>query len=224
MSRKVVRLTLDHLPLLDEHPRTCLRWQLDAVARSRVDPGNEAAEVEAWVSGVLREWGSCGRTVLVDDEPVGVAIYAPAAFLPGIAELPTAPPSQDAVVLSGLYVAEHARGGGLGRMLVQGMAHDLVPRGVAAVEAFGDARGGPSRRPGRGDCLLPVDFLGAVGFKTQRAHGTTPRMRMDLRTARTWMSEVEQALERLVGAVRPALQPQQLKPQGRSLRSGPRAP
>jgi hypothetical protein len=42
-----------------------------------------------------------------------------------------------------------------------------------------------------------------VGFKTQRAHSTTPRMRMDLRTTVTWRTEVEAALERLVGAVRP---------------------
>jgi hypothetical protein len=42
-----------------------------------------------------------------------------------------------------------------------------------------------------------------VGFKTQRAHTTKPRMRMDLRTTVTWRSEVEAALERLVGAVRP---------------------
>ena len=43
-----------------------------------------------------------------------------------------------------------------------------------------------------------------MGFKTQRAHATTPRMRMDLRTAVTWRDEVEAALERLLGAVRPA--------------------
>ena len=52
--------------------------------------------------------------------------------------------------------------------------------------------------------MLPVDFLASVGFKTQRAHSTTPRMRMELRTAVTWKSPVEAALERLVGAVRPA--------------------
>jgi hypothetical protein len=51
---------------------------------------------------------------------------------------------------------------------------------------------------------MPADFLGSVGFKTQRAHITTPRMRMELRTALSWRDEVEQALERLVGVVRPA--------------------
>jgi hypothetical protein len=86
-------------------------------------------------------------------------------------------------------------------MLVQGMARDLIKRGgIKAVEAFGDTRG-PGRR---GSCVVPADFLGSVGFKTQRAHGATPRMRMDLRAALSLKDEVEAALERLVGAVRPA--------------------
>ena len=52
--------------------------------------------------------------------------------------------------------------------------------------------------------MVPADFLRSVGFKTQRAHPTNPRMRMELRSALTWKDEVEPALERLLGAVRPA--------------------
>ena len=55
--------------------------------------------------------------------------------------------------------------------------------------------------------MVPVDFLGSVGFKTHRAHSTTPRMRMELRSALTWKDEVEAALERLLGAVRPLRKP-----------------
>jgi len=102
------------------------------------------------------------------------------------------------VLLTTAYVASEYAGGGLGRMLVQGMARDLIKRDIKAIEAFGDTRGKAQM-----SCVLPVEFLGSVGFKTQRAHSTTPRMRMDLRTAITWRSEVEAALERLVGAVRP---------------------
>jgi GNAT superfamily N-acetyltransferase len=110
--------------------------------------------------------------------------------------------SNDAVLLSAVYVEPEARGGGLGRMLVQGMAKDLIERGgLSAVEAFGDTRG-PGRLGG-GRCVVPVDFLTSVGFKTQRAHATTPRMRMDLRTALSWRDELEGALEKLLGAVRP---------------------
>jgi GNAT superfamily N-acetyltransferase len=198
MSRKVVRLTLDHLAQLAAPCTTCLFWQLDPVSRARVPAAESAAEKEAWVSHVLREWGSCGRVVLVDEKAVGYAIYAPPSFLPGAGGFPTAPVSPDAVLLSAVWVDPGHTGGGLGRMLVQGMARDLVQRGgIGAIEAFGD----PTGRGGR--CLLPVEFLGSVGFKTHRPHPTAPRLRMDLRAAISWKDEVESALERLVGAVRP---------------------
>jgi GNAT superfamily N-acetyltransferase len=201
MSRKVVRMTLDHLAELDGPCHTCVFWELDPVRRERVE--EPAAEKEAWMSAVLRDWGSCGRVMLVDDRPVGYALYAPPAYLPGAGVFPTAPVSTDAVLLSAVYVEPGSRGGGLGRMLIQGMARDLIQRGgISAVEAFGDTRG--PGRPGARTCLMPVDFLTSVGFKTQRAHATTPRMRMDLKTALTWREELEGALERLLGAVRPA--------------------
>jgi GNAT superfamily N-acetyltransferase len=206
MSRKVVRLTLDHLAELDEDLSapcaTCLFWQLDPVSRARVPAAEAAGEKEAWVSEVLREWGSCGRVALVDDRGVGYVVYAPPAFLPGAGAFPTAPVSPDAVLLSTVWVHPDHRGGGLGRMLVQGMARDLITRGgIRAVEAFG------TTTPGIGSCLAPVEFLGGVGFKTHRPHPLTPRMRMELRSALTWRDEVEAALERLIGAVRPTPKP-----------------
>lgn len=110
--------------------------------------------------------------------------------------------------MTAAYVLPHARRGGLGRMLVQGMARDLIQRGgIRAVEAFGDTRDGGAGRECPRHCVMPVGFLSGVGFKTQRAHGTTPRLRMDLRSALTWRDEVELALERLLGAVRPTRHP-----------------
>ena len=206
MSRKIVRLSLDHLAVLGTRLgapcASCLTWQLDPVARARMPEAEHAEAKEAWVSEVLREWGACGRIALVDDRPVGLAIYAPPSFLPGAAAFPTAPVSSDAVLLASLWVHPEYAGGGVGRMLIQGTARDLAHRGdVTAIEAFG--RTGPAR-PG---CALPAEFLSRVGFKTHRSHLTTPRMRMDLRTAVAWRSEVEAAIERLVGAVRPTPAP-----------------
>lgn len=201
MARKVVRLTVDHLAALPDPVRTCLFWELDPVRRDRVRPEEAAAEKEAWLSEVLREWGSCGRVLLVDGEFAAIAIYAPAAYLPGAGSFPTAPVSPDAVLLSTVYVDPARTGGGLGRQLVQGMARDLIERGdIRAVEAFGRA----GRAPRGHLCTVPAGFLGGVGFKTQRPHPSTPRMRMDLRSALTWRDEVEAAIERLVGVVRPA--------------------
>lgn len=196
MTRSIVRLEPEHLAAVDAPcGGPCLFWERDPVSRSRsVDPAADKAE---WLADVQREWGDCGHAVLLGGVAVGYAVYAPAAFVPGAAAFPTAPVSSDAVLLTTVRVVPAASGGGLGKLLVQRMARDLVHRRVRAVEAFGDVRG-------RRECVLPVGFLEAVGFHVQREHGQTPRMRMDLRTALTWRSDFEAAWDRLVGAVRPS--------------------
>ena len=81
------------------------------------------------------------------------------------------------LLLTTAHVVPAFAGGGLGRMLVQGVAQDLTKRGVKAIEAFGDAKwDGPH-------CVVPVDFLLSVGFKTVRPHPRYPRLRLELRTA-----------------------------------------
>lgn len=197
MSRKTARLTVDHLAELADPVRSCLFWELGPVDRSRLDEQERIAEKENWLSSTLRDWGSCGRVVRIDGRTVGHIVYAPAARLPGAAALPTAPGSPDAIIAATAWIDPALRRGGLGRLLVQAMAADLVERGHTAIEAYGDTRG---RTQG---CVLPAEFLGSVGFKTQRAHPTTPRMRMELRTALSWKDEVELALEKVWGVVRP---------------------
>jgi GNAT superfamily N-acetyltransferase len=197
VSRKTARLTVDHLAELAEPVRSCLFWELGPVDRSRLDEQERIAEKESWLSSTLRDWGSCGRVVRIDGRTVGHILYAPAARLPGAATMPTAPGSPDAIIAATAWIDPALRRGGLGRLLVQAMAADLVERGHTAIEAYGDTRG---RTQG---CVLPAEFLGSVGFKTQRAHPTTPRMRMELRTALSWKDEVELALEKVWGVVRP---------------------
>lgn len=187
-------MTVDHLEQTGACSR-CLFWELDPVRRAKA-AGHEAEEKAAWVSTVLREWGSCGRVVVVDGQVVGHALWAPPVHVPGADAFPTAPVAGDAVVMTEMYVDPAHRGGGLGRMLVQGMAKDLVKRGgVRAVEAFG------ATRDGTGACVVPVDFLLAVGFSTVRDHAVSPRMRMDLRTALSLREELERGLERLLAPV-----------------------
>ncbi len=207
MSRHLARLTRDTLADLPDEARNCVFWQFDPVHRARVlATGGAADEKEAWLSQVLLDWGSCGRVAYVDGEVAGYVVYAPATYLPGSAGLPTAPVSEDAVLLAtALVLPEYARGG-IGRMLMQSVVKDLLNRGgIRAVEAFGDNRA-PRRvtELEHSACVLPAEYLLRVGFKTQRAHARYPRMRLELKTAVTWRSEVESALERLLGAVRPA--------------------
>lgn len=202
MTRKVERLTLDNLAQLPGGCPACVFWEFDPVRRRQI-VGHEVEEKAAWVSTMLREWGSVGRVVVVDGEPVGHLIWAPARYLPGGDCFATAPVSTDAVLLACGHIDPQHRGGGLARLLIQVMAKDLIKRGgVGAVETFG------ALRPRDNDCVLPAEFLLRVGFKTHRQHPEYPRMRMDLRTAITWREEFETAAERLLGVVkRPVRQP-----------------
>ena len=202
MARRVARLTLDNLGDLPVACRSCTFWELDPVRRDRAaEAGESSCEKEAWVSRVLLEWGSCGRVVYVDEDPAGYVLYAPPSFVPGADKFPTAPVSEDAVLLMTAMVYPEYAGAGLGRVLLQAVAKDLLQRGgIRAIEAFGDVA---APRDVYGGCVLPADFLLRVGFKTQRAHVRHPRMRLELKSVLTWREEVEAALERLVGVVRP---------------------
>jgi GNAT superfamily N-acetyltransferase len=182
-------------------------WELDPVRRARAEHAGEALEEkEAWLSRVLLDWGSCGRVAYVDGEAAGFVVYAPPMYFPGADTMPTAPVGEDAVLLATALVLPQYAGGGIGRMLMQSVVKDLIKRGgIRAVEAFGDTRAPRKGQPvTHASCVLPADYLRRVGFKTQRAHPRYPRMRLELKSAVTWRSEVEHALERLLGAVRPA--------------------
>ena len=195
IARRLAPLTRDSLDEIPAPCRTCTRWELDAVHRSRVEADGGAGDAKAaWLSSTLLDWGSCGQVVRVDGEVAGYALYAPPAYLPWLAAYATAPVSPDAVALAALRVEPEHADHGLARMLVQGMAADLARRGVRAVEAIASAT------PGAVDCLVPADFLLAVGFTTVRPHPRTPRLRLDLRSTAAWREDVvEAALERLLG-------------------------
>jgi GNAT superfamily N-acetyltransferase len=225
MARRIARLTLDTLADLPAEVRTCLFWELDPVRRQRVhEAGAEESEKEAWLSRVLLEWGSCGRVVYVDDDVAGFILYAPPGYFPGSGSLPTAPVSEDAVQLATAQVFPPYDGAGLGRVLMQVMVKDLITRGgIRAVECFG------TNRPTERECLLPVAYLQRVGFKTHRPHHREPRMRLELKSVLTWREEMEAALSRLLGVVRPNRTPAAVRQEGSGRwgilsRGTPRAP
>src|SRR5580700_8014506 len=154
MSRRIVNITLDNLGDLPPRCRKCVFWELGPVSRARAEEsGDPELEKESWVSSVLLEWGSCGKIAYVDSVPAGYVLYAPPLYVPRSVAFPTSPVSGDAVLLMTANILAEFQGGGLGRMLVQGVAKDLTRRGVKAIEAFGDLRGeGIS-------CMLPAAYL-----------------------------------------------------------------
>lgn len=201
VSRRLANLTLDNLDDLPRRCRRCVFWELDPIARQVAEEsGDPQLEKEAWVSATLLDWGSCGKIVYVDSLAAGYVLYAPPSHVPRSLAFPTSPVAADAVLMMTADVLPEFVGGGLGRMLVQGAARDLSRRGVKAIEAFGDAR--PDPDAGR-NCVVPADYLLAVGFKTVRPHHRFPRLRLDLKNAVSWREDMEVALERLLGSMNP---------------------
>ncbi|MEV4266998.1 MULTISPECIES: GNAT family N-acetyltransferase [Kribbella] len=219
MARRLEPLTLANLGELPLPCRDCVFWELDPVAARQADRnGDTALEKEAWLSQLLLDWGPAGVVLYVDDDPAGFALYGPATYLPRVQAFPTAPVSPDAVVLATGRIQPRYLGLGLGKILVQAVAKDVLKRGFRAVEAFGDSRwNGPG-------CVWPTEFLRAVGFAVVREHPRNPRLRLDLRSAITWRSEMEAAVERLMGAIRPEPAPSGPVTVRDALRSGPEVP
>jgi GNAT superfamily N-acetyltransferase len=204
VSRRCASLTLDNLDDLPRSCRRCVFWELDPVAREAAEEaGDVELEKEAWLSATLLEWGSCGKIAYVDSSPAGYLTYAPPVHVPRSRAFPTSPVSADAVLLMTARLLPEFTGGGLGRMLVQTAAKDLSRRGVRAIEAFGRATPADGSELPFGGCVVPADFLLAVGFKTVRPHHLFPRLRLDLRNALSWREDVEVALERLLGSMNP---------------------
>jgi hypothetical protein len=198
VSRRLASVTLDNLDDLPRRCRSCVFWELDPVSGERAgELGDTDLEKEAWVSATLLEWGSCGKIVYVDSTPAGFALYSPPVYVPRSVAFPTSPVSGDAALLMTAHVLPEFTGGGLGRMLVQGVAKDLTRRGIKALEAFGDAKHEGPR------CVVPADYLLSVGFKTVRPHHRFPRLRLELKNALSWREDMEVALERLLGSMNP---------------------
>jgi GNAT superfamily N-acetyltransferase len=198
VSRRLVNVTLDNLDDLPRKCRKCVFWELDPVQAERAEEaGDTALEKEAWVSSVLLEWGSCGKIAYVDGVPAGYMLFAPPAYVPRSVAFPSSPVSPDAVLLMTAFLRTEFARAGLGRMLVQSVAKDLRLRGIRAIEAFGDLQW---EAPA---CVLPADYLLAVGFKTVRPHPRFPRLRLELKSAVSWREDVEYALERLLGSMSP---------------------
>src|SRR5256885_11779036 len=216
MSGRLVNLAWDTLDDLPRSCRVCVYWELDRVAAERAcAAGTPGLEKEAWISQTLLEWGSCGKLAYVDGMPAGYVMFAPPAYVPRSMAFPTSPVSPDAALLMTANVVPPFTGGGLGRMLVQGVARDLTKRGIKAIEAFGDAKAEDPPSDDRG-CLAPADFFLSVGFKTVRPHPRYPRLRLELRTALSWKSDVEYALEKLLGSMSPESLLRPVRPATRS--------
>lgn len=149
MNLAVTRLDLESFETLPAHVRRCVFWEVDPTSVSRAadvaifgDFGVFESEFdkEAWISGLLLEWGTCGQLAIDGNtgNVVGSAFYAPPGRVPRSRLFPTSPVSADAVLVSSIRTEpgfdEAAP------ILMDSVLTDLVRRGVRAVEAFGIVR------------------------------------------------------------------------------------
>src|SRR5436190_11045544 len=179
MARKLVSVTVDNADDLPAPCRSCAFWE---GGERLPDPSAK----DDWLSAVLLDWGRCGRILYVDGVVAGFALYAPPEYVVGSPAFGAAKPSDDALLLMTARILPEYAAGGLGRVLIQSVVKDALGRkGVKALEAYGDVQGEA------GACILPADFLAAVGFKTIARHPRYPLLRMELRTVLRWRGDVE---------------------------------
>ncbi len=203
MARKLVSVTLDNADELPMPCRACTLWELGD--RNAASSRNATSSTkDDWLSAVLLDWGSCGRMLYVDGHVAGFALYAPPAYAVGTPALNVRSVSPDAVLLMTARILPQYAEAGLGRVLIQAVVKDaLSRRGVKALEAFGDLQARRNLEPLSEQCVLPADFLTAVGFKTVGRHPRYPRFRLELRSVLSWRDDMEGAWERWLGAIRP---------------------
>jgi GNAT superfamily N-acetyltransferase len=191
MARRLVSITADNADDLPMPCRACAFWEC---GDSRPDRSGK----DDWLSAVLLDSGRCGKILYVDGVVAGFALYAPPEYVAGGPGLGASKVSDDAILLMTARILPEFASTGLGRVLIQSVVKDtLSRRGVKALEAYGDTQGREL------NCVIPAKFLTAVGFKTFRPHPRFPLHRMELRSVLSWRGDVEEALERWLGAMRP---------------------
>jgi len=177
---------IEHLPAAC---RACLFWEVADAPRGP-QPDRAAAVAEAkllYHRAVELDWGPPGLLIRSEDRTLAFATFVPAEQAHRTRRLGSVP-SDDALVLTTLWVDPDARGSGLATTLLHRVlkqAHDLNLRAVEATASRG----------GDGPCLLPEAFLLASGFVVHHEHPRHPLLRLDLRRTVRWQDAMEHALE-----------------------------
>jgi GNAT superfamily N-acetyltransferase len=198
VSYRFRQLTTERLTDLPAPCQSCVFWELPAAPRGPQEA--EAAEAkQLWVRSLELEWGAPGLVLTEGDQPVAFAVYMPAEEAHRARRLGSTP-SEDALVLATLWVAESARGSGVTSALLHSVLRQAHDAGLRAVEAIG-ARG--EAWP----CMLPEAFLIANGFVVHHNHPRYPLLRLDLRQTARWQGAMEHALEGVRSVLRRERQP-----------------
>jgi hypothetical protein len=152
----------------------CVWWQ------SR---GNKTASKERWTERAEDEWGEWG-SVYVDEHGrlLGSLQYGPSHFFPRAADLPAGPASEDAVLVTCLYLVRGVAGW-VEKSLLLAAIGESRDKGAAALEAFAYRYPEGESQEERflvHRTVFPRDFLDEFGFATLRVHGRVELCRLEL--------------------------------------------
>lgn len=223
MPARLYPVTQEYLSVVHPQAARSIFWEVD---RAGVDfisrNGDPNFEKEAWLSTTILNYGCCGfsigslgdrieNTPVVPRSVVATVLYCSRADAPGCVQLPTAPVSEDAEVITSLFIDLGRTGEGLEAVLLDAAIMELVRKDASAVEAFGwredhvedpDAPMDPMVREitERADeiGLMRVAVLESAGFQVVQDHPVLPRLRLELPPTQVVLSAeaVEQLLAR----------------------------
>lgn len=186
-ARRPHDLTLDNLQALPDPCRTCVFWEAGRSPRRSEETGG-ADRKRAWWEAMQLDWGTPGKAVFDGHELVGYGGFGPPERLEGARRIGGIV-SDDALLLTTLWVAPAYRGAGLGKVLLQSILRETYQRGERALEAYG------ARGDGDPPCVVSEEFLVANGFSVVQQDWAYPRLRLDLRQTSRWQESVSSALE-----------------------------
>ncbi len=173
MAQRVVGLTGATLELAPAVCQTCVWWQ----SRGR------EADKERWIEKAEDEWGAWGALYRDDDgRLLGSIQYGPSGLFPRAAELPAGPPSEDALLVTCVYLVSSATPW-VEQSLFLAAIGEARDKGAKALEAF-------AYRYPEGEStyerfvvhktVFPSDFLADFGFRMVRAEGRVQLARLDI--------------------------------------------
>jgi hypothetical protein len=199
MSTRVAGLTGVSLQEAPQVCHECVWWQSES---------GRSADKSRWIERAETEWGPWGAIYRDDDGSViGSMQYGLATLFPRAWELPAGPPSEDAVLVTCVYLVDRASPWVMQSLFLAAIG-DAKDRGAKALEAF-------AYRYPEGEStyerflvhrtVFPADFLADFGFHGRRTAGRIELMRLDLRAIELEPERI--SLSRLRDRLAPVITP-----------------
>jgi GNAT superfamily N-acetyltransferase len=171
----LLRIETAHLSNFGDIPipcKYCLYWQTTGAFGEKMLKPQKEREKREWFNKVAKEFGDCIKLGYLNDTPIGFIQYSLPTFFPRVKEYASGPSSEDAVLITCLYIVDkEARGKGFGTDMLNGLIAELKERGFKAVETF-------ARRNSQDNPSGPLEFYLKSGFKIKNEKSDFPLVRL----------------------------------------------